>query len=46
MSRQERENMIQFLTKVEGMTERKLMVMTDADIEHIYTRAYTMQERI
>ncbi|KMJ55585.1 BH0509 family protein [Alkalihalophilus sp. As8PL] len=45
MSRKERENMIQFLTTVEGMHERKLMLMTDADIEHIYTRVYSMHER-
>ncbi|WP_034746068.1 BH0509 family protein [Halalkalibacter wakoensis] len=46
MSRQERENMIQFLTKMEGMTEGKLMMLTDEDVEHLYTRAYTMSERV
>ncbi|WP_035667128.1 BH0509 family protein [Halalkalibacter akibai] len=45
MSRQERENMITFLTKVQGFTEGKLMMMTDADIEHLYTRAYILQEK-
>ncbi|WP_100374525.1 BH0509 family protein [Bacillus sp. FJAT-45037] len=44
MSRKERENMIQFLTKIEGMQERKLMLMTDADVEHIYTRMYSMHD--
>ncbi|MCL7749648.1 BH0509 family protein [Halalkalibacter alkaliphilus] len=46
MSRQERENMIQFLNKVQGLTERKLMMMTDEDIEHLYTRAYLLHEKV
>ena len=45
MSRRERENMIQFLTKVEGLTEGKLMLMTDEDVEHLYTRAYSLHEK-
>ncbi|ARK28599.1 BH0509 family protein [Halalkalibacter krulwichiae] len=45
MSRRERENMIQFLTKVQGLTEEKLMLMTDEDVEHLYTRAYSMHEK-
>ncbi|MFC0560475.1 BH0509 family protein [Halalkalibacter alkalisediminis] len=45
MSRQERENMIQFLTKVQGLTEGKLMLMTDEDVEHLYTRAYSLHEK-
>ncbi|MDT8862697.1 BH0509 family protein [Alkalihalobacillus sp. MEB130] len=45
MSRQERENMIQFLSKVQGMKEGKLMLMTDEDVEHLYTRAYLLYEK-
>ncbi|TWI54049.1 BH0509 family protein [Halalkalibacter nanhaiisediminis] len=46
MSRRERENMIHYLTMVQGMTERHLMMMTDEDIEHLYTRTYSMYERL
>lgn len=46
MSRQERENMVQFLTKVEGLTESKLMMLTDEDVEHLYTRAYSLHEKV
>ncbi|WP_227939781.1 BH0509 family protein [Alkalihalobacillus deserti] len=45
MSRQERENMIQFLTKVKDLAEGKLMMMTDEDVEHLYTRAYSLHEK-
>ncbi|WP_096202030.1 BH0509 family protein [Bacillus sp. FJAT-45350] len=46
MSRQERENMIDFIAKVKGFGERKLMLMTDADIEYIYTRVYDQHETV
>ncbi len=46
MSRQERENMIHFLTRIQGMAETQLMMMTDEDVEHLYTRAYSMHERL
>ncbi|MDY7221007.1 BH0509 family protein [Halalkalibacterium halodurans] len=45
MSRQERENMIEFLTQRKDFSTEKLMVMTDAEIEHLYERAYSHHER-
>jgi len=44
MQRQERENMIKFLSRVREMSFEKLMVLTDADVEHLYTRAYNDHE--
>ncbi|WP_147802465.1 BH0509 family protein [Alkalicoccus halolimnae] len=44
MKRMERENMIQFLTRVNGITSEKLMIMTDEDLDHTYTRTYNTYE--
>ncbi|PYZ93464.1 transporter [Salipaludibacillus keqinensis] len=44
MKRQERENMIKFLSRVREMSMERLMVLTDEDVEHLYTRAYTDHE--
>jgi hypothetical protein len=44
MKRMERENMIQFLSQVNGMASEKLMIMTDEDLDHTYTRTYDMYE--
>lgn len=44
MHRQERENMIKFLSRVREMSFEKLMVLTDSDVEHLYTRAYNNHE--
>ncbi|WP_243291627.1 BH0509 family protein [Bacillus sp. FJAT-47783] len=40
MSRQERKNMIQFITKMKDIDQESIMYMTDADIEHIYSMTY------
>ncbi|MCE7794830.1 BH0509 family protein [Salipaludibacillus sp. CUR1] len=44
MLRQERENMIKFLSRVKEMSNDKLMVLTDEDLEHLYSRTYTTHE--
>ncbi|RKL67708.1 transporter [Salipaludibacillus neizhouensis] len=44
MQRQERENMIKFLSSVRVISMEKLMVLTDEDVEHLYTRAYSTHE--
>lgn len=44
MQRQERENMIKFLSSVGNMSTEKLMVLTDDDVEHLYNRAYSTHE--
>lgn len=44
MKRRERENMIHFLMKVRNTSQERLMVMTDEDIEYLYTREYDEQE--
>ncbi|WP_280768063.1 BH0509 family protein [Salipaludibacillus daqingensis] len=44
MNRQERENMIKFLSNVREMSFEKLMVLTDADLDYLYTRAYNTHE--
>jgi len=44
MNRQERENMIKFLSKIREMSFEKLMVLTDADLDHVYSRAYSTHE--
>lgn len=44
MKRQERENMIEFLSNVREMSMERLMVLTDEDVEHIYSRAYSAHE--
>ncbi|WP_017729360.1 BH0509 family protein [Halalkalibacterium ligniniphilum] len=46
MRRQERENMVKFLIQMKGFTHQTLMVMTDEDVEHLYTRAYSFHEKI
>lgn len=46
MSRKQRENMMDYLKKVKGLTDSKLMYMTDEDIEHIYDRTYADHEII
>ncbi|NSL52743.1 BH0509 family protein [Calidifontibacillus erzurumensis] len=40
MSRQERKNMIEFITKNREFNSEKLMYMTDDEIEHIYKNIY------
>ncbi len=44
MSRKERENMIEFISKMKGIEERKLMIMTDEEVEYIYHRLYQVYE--
>ncbi|MGG4489703.1 BH0509 family protein [Metabacillus idriensis] len=40
MKRQERKNMIEFISKMKEIETETLMYMTDEDIEHIYSSAY------
>lgn len=40
MSRQERKNMIEFITKNRSIANENLMYMTDDEIEHIYNSTY------
>jgi len=40
MSRQERKNMIEFITKNRKFEKENLMYMTDDEIEHIYNSTY------
>jgi phosphoribosylamine-glycine ligase len=40
MKRQERKNMIEFISKMKDIETETLMYMTDEDIEHIYSSAY------
>lgn len=40
MSRQERKNMIEFITKNRNFENENLMYMTDDEIEHIYNSTY------
>lgn len=44
MLRQERENMVHFLSTVKEMSFEKLMMLTDEDLEHLYTRFYSDHE--
>ncbi|PSL42447.1 hypothetical protein B0H94_11551 [Salsuginibacillus halophilus] len=44
MNRRERENMITFISRMRGLQEQKLMVMTDAEVEHIYEATYREHE--
>ncbi|MCA1032609.1 BH0509 family protein [Bacillus timonensis] len=46
MSRQERKNMVTFISKVKGIEKDDLIYMTDADIEHIYNVTYFQFEEI
>ncbi len=46
MSRQERKNMVEFISKVRELDRETLMYMTDADIEHIYNAVYYHHEEI
>jgi hypothetical protein len=40
MSRQERRNMIEFITRNRRFDNENLMYMTDDEIEHIYNSTY------
>lgn len=40
LTRQERMNMVDFISKTLGFELSKLANMTDEDIEHFYNRAY------
>lgn len=40
VGRQERKNMIEFITKMKDIDHESIMYMTDEDIEHIYTTTY------
>jgi hypothetical protein len=46
MSREERKNMIEFITKMRGLNKEQLLYMTDAEIEHIYNQTYYHHEEI
>lgn len=46
MSRQERKNMIEFITKNREIANENLMYMTDDEIEHIYNSTYYHFEEI
>ncbi|WP_100400705.1 BH0509 family protein [Bacillus sp. FJAT-44742] len=46
MSRKERKNMISFISRIRGMEESKLSIMTDDEVEHIYERTYYSHETI
>ncbi|OEH91331.1 BH0509 family protein [Bacillus solimangrovi] len=46
MSRQERKNMIEFISKMRGTDHDNLLYMTDAEIEHIYNQTYYQFEEI
>ena len=44
MKRQERENMIHYLMKTRKVTNDRLMLMTDEDVEYLYSREYGEEE--
>ncbi|SES31995.1 BH0509 family protein [Salisediminibacterium halotolerans] len=44
MRRQERENMIHYLMEMRKVSQERLMLMTDEDVEHLYTRQYGEEE--
>nr|WP_040607039.1 BH0509 family protein [Salsuginibacillus kocurii] len=44
MERRERENMVRFIANVRGISEKRLMMMTDAEVEHIYETVYAKHE--
>lgn len=46
MSRQERRNMIEFITKIREFKKENLMYMTDEEIEHIYNSTYYLFQEI
>lgn len=46
MSRQERKNMIEFITKMREFETNNIMYMTDEDIEHIYNSTYYKFEEV
>lgn len=46
MSREERKNMIEFITKLRGFNQEQLVYMTDEEIEHIYNQTYYHYEEI
>lgn len=46
MCRQERENMINFITKIKEFDTNNLIIMTDEEVEHIYNTVYYHHEEI
>ncbi|MFY4776422.1 BH0509 family protein [Metabacillus sp. RGM 3146] len=40
MSRQERKNMIHFIKMMKAIDQETLLIMTDEEIEHIYSCVY------
>ncbi|WP_252311167.1 BH0509 family protein [Sinobaca sp. H24] len=44
MKRRERQNMIQFISKIRGTEETQFFQMTDEDVEHIYDQTYFQHE--
>ena len=46
MSRQERENMVNFIQKMKDLDTNRLSIMTDDEIEHIYNTVYYHHEEI
>ncbi|PTL40260.1 BH0509 family protein [Alkalicoccus saliphilus] len=44
MKRMERENIVNFLTRVRQTSAEKLMNMTDEDLDHMYARTYDRYE--
>ncbi|OAO77402.1 hypothetical protein A0O32_2557 [Anoxybacillus flavithermus] len=46
MSREERKNMIEFITKLRSFNQEQLVYMTDEEIEHIYNQTYYHYEEI
>lgn len=46
MSREERKNMIEFITKLRSLNQEQLIYMTDAEIEHIDNQTYYHYEEI
>ncbi|AKO91124.1 MULTISPECIES: BH0509 family protein [Priestia] len=46
MSRQERKNMIEFISRVRPVDMELFMYMTDADLEQVYNTTYFYHEEI
>ena len=46
MSREERKNMIEFITKLRSLNQEQLIHMTDAEIEHMDNQTYYHYEEI
>jgi len=44
MSRHERQNMVEYIEKMKGMSPKDMMYMTDAEIEYIYETVYFQEE--